>query len=113
VTLLVTPEDSQKLALGSIDGRIQLALRNPLDLTLAKPSPVTKSVLYGGPAIETRREAAVQIRPIRHVSTVASAPVPAPPPPPPVPVAAPPVDKVAVEMIQGTTHKMLEFEVNQ
>jgi len=31
VTLLVTPEQSEKLALASAKGRIQLALRNPLD----------------------------------------------------------------------------------
>src|SRR5258705_1393787 len=30
VTVLVTPEDSQKLALASTEGRMQLALRNPM-----------------------------------------------------------------------------------
>ena len=30
VTLLVSPEDSEKLALASQEGRIQLVLRNPL-----------------------------------------------------------------------------------
>lgn len=36
VTLLVTPEDAEKLALGTAEGRIQLALRNPLDLETAE-----------------------------------------------------------------------------
>src|SRR5262249_59085664 len=31
ITLLVSPEDAQKLTLASQEGRIQLALRNPLD----------------------------------------------------------------------------------
>jgi pilus assembly protein CpaB len=31
VTLLVTPEQSERLALASTEGKIQLALRNPLD----------------------------------------------------------------------------------
>jgi len=31
ITLLVTPEDGQRLTLASSEGRIQLALRNPLD----------------------------------------------------------------------------------
>jgi pilus assembly protein CpaB len=31
VTVFVSPEDSEKLALASQQGRIQLALRNPLD----------------------------------------------------------------------------------
>ena len=32
VTLLVTPEEAEKLTLVSTEGKIQLALRNPLDL---------------------------------------------------------------------------------
>ena len=31
VTLLVTPEESERLTLGATEGKIQLALRNPLD----------------------------------------------------------------------------------
>lgn len=37
ITLLVTPDDAQKLTLASSEGHIQLALRNPLD---TKPSDV-------------------------------------------------------------------------
>src|SRR5947207_753922 len=42
VTLLVTPEDSEKLALASVDGRIQLSLRNPLDLDRMDPKAVRR-----------------------------------------------------------------------
>src|SRR5262252_3783707 len=47
VTLLVTPDESQKLALASVDGKIQLALRNPLDLARINPDAVRRESLYG------------------------------------------------------------------
>jgi pilus assembly protein CpaB len=40
VTLLVDPEQSERLTLASTEGKIQLALRNPLD----KTTPVTRGV---------------------------------------------------------------------
>jgi len=40
VTLLVTPEDAERLTLASTEGKIQLALRNPLD----KTTPVTRGI---------------------------------------------------------------------
>jgi pilus assembly protein CpaB len=43
VTLLVTPEESERLTLASTEGKIQLALRNPLDLE----SPVTSGAKPG------------------------------------------------------------------
>ena len=47
VTLLVNPEDSEKLTLASTEGKIQLALRNPLD-TSSPPTPGIKpGVLLG------------------------------------------------------------------
>ena len=47
ITLLVTPEESQKVALASVEGRIQLALRNPLDFANTYPNAVRKTGLYG------------------------------------------------------------------
>jgi pilus assembly protein CpaB len=41
VTLLVTPEQAERLALASTEGKIQLALRNPLDQS-APPTPGIK-----------------------------------------------------------------------
>src|ERR671914_197182 len=43
VTLLVTPDEAERLTLASTEGKIQLALRNPLDLE----SPVTAGVKPG------------------------------------------------------------------
>jgi pilus assembly protein CpaB len=48
VTLLVTPEEAQRLSLASQDGRIQLALRNPLDLEQVDPKPTKRAALYRG-----------------------------------------------------------------
>jgi len=77
VTLLVGPADAERLTLASTEGKIQLALRNPLDAT-APPTPgVRPAVLLGyAPPRPAPRPAAK----------------PEPPPPPPV-----------VEIIRGNT----------
>lgn len=54
VTLLVFPEQSERLALASTEGKIQLALRNPLDLG----APVTPGVQQAGLLGLTRPAAA-------------------------------------------------------
>jgi pilus assembly protein CpaB len=76
VTLLVNPEESERLTLAATEGKIQLALRNPLDME----SPTTQGVrpaLLLGSAPPVRR-AAPQPAP------VARAAAPAPPAPPTV-----------------------------
>jgi pilus assembly protein CpaB len=79
VTLLVTPEQSERLTLASTEGKIQLALRNPLD----KTTPVTKGIkpaaLLGAQATTPRA--------IARPGTVA-------------PVAVP-LDVTTVEVIRG------------
>jgi pilus assembly protein CpaB len=50
ITLLVTPEDAGKLTMASTQGKIQLALRNTIDATVANPPPVLQAVLFAGPA---------------------------------------------------------------
>ena len=37
VTLLVTPEDAERIALASAEGQIMLTLRNPLDTSRPRP----------------------------------------------------------------------------
>jgi pilus assembly protein CpaB len=46
ITLAVSPDDAQKLALASTEGRIQLALRNPLDDRREGLSSVSVNNLY-------------------------------------------------------------------
>jgi len=113
VTLLVTPEDSQKLALASTEGRMQLALRNPLD-TEPKNTPVVhRASLYTGSA-----SAPVAAPVLRVEAPVRIVKVTSPPPPAPAPVAppAPPVppQKQQVQLIQGKTSETFTFaKLNQ
>jgi pilus assembly protein CpaB len=83
VTLLVDPSEAERLTLASTEGKIQLALRNPLDKTTPTTPGIRPAALIGSapiakPAVRTRAAS-----PARRV---------APPPPPPLP---------AVEMIRG------------
>ncbi len=50
ITLLVSPDDAQKLALASQEGRIQLSLRNPLDTRKGGIGATRASSLYPGQA---------------------------------------------------------------
>src|SRR5213593_1173198 len=47
VTLLVDPEEAERLTLASTEGKIQLALRNPLDKTMPATRGIKPSVLLG------------------------------------------------------------------
>jgi len=107
ITLLVSPEDSQKLALASADGRIQLALRNPLDLEHANPKPVNKRSLYtSGTNAPVELVSASAPRPV-----VKRKPRPVAPAPAPVVVAAAPAPKpLEVELIYGSERKKVMFE---
>lgn len=112
VTLLVNPEQSEKLALASVDGRIQLALRNPLDLEEMKPNAIRKEHLFSGGSVAPAPPA-VTTKPVtrvaqRKVETPAP-PVAPPPPPPPPPVAAAPV-KREIQVISGNRIEKLTFE---
>jgi pilus assembly protein CpaB len=48
ITLLVSPDDAQKLTLATTEGHIQLALRNPLDNKQQELPSVKTGVLYRG-----------------------------------------------------------------
>lgn len=71
VTLLVGPEEAERLTLASTEGKIQLALRNPLDKTTPATRGIRPAALLGAPARTPR--------PIARVATVAR-PAPAPGP---------------------------------
>jgi pilus assembly protein CpaB len=71
VTLLVDPTEAEKLTLAANEGKVQLALRNPLD----KESPVTKGIR---PAVLVGM-APTAARPVTRVATAArQAPAPLP-----------------------------------
>ncbi|HLJ23822.1 MAG TPA: Flp pilus assembly protein CpaB [Candidatus Acidoferrales bacterium] len=90
ITLLVAPEDAGKLAMASTEGKIQLALRNTVDVKATSPAPVLESVLFAG------GEAPAPEKPVVVMHKVA-----APPPPPPSPFT--------VEVISGGKRETKSF----
>jgi len=82
VTLLVYPEQSERLALASTEGKIQLALRNPLDMSAPEtPGMKTATMLGSVKAAPLRTAAKVSTgsrKPIGPVTndTPAAAPLP-------------------------------------
>jgi pilus assembly protein CpaB len=89
VTLLVTPEQSERLALASTEGKIQLALRNPLDLGAPETPGIKTAGLMGTVRTAPVRQVASSSRPRASAQPVTQL---APPPPPPMPT---------VEIIRG------------
>jgi len=53
VTLLVDPEESERLTLASTEGKIQLALRNPLDKAIVSTRGIKPAVLMGVAPVRT------------------------------------------------------------
>jgi len=86
ITLLVTPDDAQRLTLASTQGHIQLALRNPLDTKQDEVPPSLSKTLFRGGASPP-----AMVRPaIHHLVTTAPKP----------PVVSQPTG-VSVEVYQG------------
>jgi pilus assembly protein CpaB len=94
ITLLVSPGDAQRLTLASQEGRIQLALRNPLDTRKESLGPTRASSLVPGGQVA----AAAETKPKIH-KVVAKA---APPPSPPAPFQ--------VEIIKGSKRDEAKFK---
>jgi pilus assembly protein CpaB len=88
VTLLVTPEESERLTLASTEGKIQLALRNPLDLESPATPGIRPGILLGNVAAPRLPVGT----PVRRAATRPAAPTPAPAYEPPAPT---------VEIIRG------------
>ena len=66
VTLVVTPDQAERLTLASTEGKIQLALRNPLDLESPETAGIKPGMLMGTvqqrPAVARRRVAVSRSR---------------------------------------------------
>jgi pilus assembly protein CpaB len=69
VTMLVDPEQAERLTLASTEGKIQLALRNPLDLTAPETPGIRPAALMGTAAPQ----------PVRQVARAAAPPAPVSP----------------------------------
>ncbi len=85
ITLLVTPDDAQRLTLASSEGHIQLALRNPLDTKQEEfPASIARGLYRGAIAAPVAPVRA----PVRHVVA-------------PKAVPTPPSTGISVEVYQG------------
>lgn len=108
VTLLVTPEQAEKLALAASEGRLQLVMRNSIDQGDEQTTGMDKRRLLGGeravPAPEPgslkSEQPATSSPAARRVRPVEAKPVVQAPPPPP---------RVSVEMIEGAKKKNVDF----
>jgi pilus assembly protein CpaB len=92
ITLLVTPDDAQRLSLASKQGTIQLSLRNPLDTKQDEVPPALSKGLFHGAAAATPI-----VRSVVHRDPIPKAPIP---------VAAPGVN---VEVYQGDKKQEYKF----
>ena len=107
ITIEVTPEEAEKVALAASEGRLQLALRNFSDtedvITKGTTIPTLLASYSQGPVKEAKANVA-RVAPKR----VAQTEKPAPPPAMEKPPAKPPV--FVVQMIKGTQVSEVKFE---
>src|SRR5688500_9450592 len=109
VTLQVTPEEAEKLALAATEGKLQLIMRNQIDQGDEQTKGVNKRNLLDGdtaaPAPEPgslkSEQPKTEARPVRRSAPAKTAPAAAPAAPQPTPRA--------VEMIEGAKKRNVEF----
>lgn len=94
ITLLVSPDDAQKLTLATTQGKIQLALRNPLDTKQQELASVNTGSLYKGVPTPVHVAAPPRPRSIKRTT--------------PVRVTALP-SGFSVEVIKGTKKDVTKF----
>ena len=99
VTLLVNPEQAERLALASTEGKIQLALRNPLDTSAPETPGIRTAGLMGNAKAASNAPAARTARSSKpRATTAAPVAMPAPEPAPSVEIIR--GDKRSVEIIK-------------
>jgi len=111
VTLQVTPEQAEKLALASSEGKLQLVMRSQIDQGDEQTPGVNKRGLLSGekatvapePGSLKSEQPKTQSTPVRRVSVAA---------PKPAATSAPapqPTPRASVEMIEGAKKRSVEF----
>jgi pilus assembly protein CpaB len=82
VTLSLTPEQAERLALAQSDSRIILATRNYQDKSIVKTTGATRATLYDAtPAPATPRAVVAKAAPAKAPAPMPVASAPLPPPP--------------------------------
>ena len=110
VTLQVTPEQAEKLALASSEGKLQLVMRNQIDQGDEQTPGVNKrGLLSGEGALKTPEPGSLkseqpkqETKPAVRRSVSAPRPAAAAPAPQPTP-------RASVEMIEGAKKRNVEF----
>ena len=110
VTLQVTPEQAEKLALAASEGRLQLVMRNQIDQGDEQTPGVNKrSLLTGETATQAPEPGSLkseqpkqESKPVRRSAPVAKPAAAAPAAPQPTP-------RASVEMIEGAKKRSVEF----
>jgi pilus assembly protein CpaB len=106
-TLLVNPEESEKLALSATEGRLMLTLRSWTDNQAVITQGMNASMLISGDSTKPREAVVVAPPPRRTIVRVSQA---APPPPPPT-AAAPQAGRGdVVEILRGDRFEARKFE---
>lgn len=105
VSLSVTPDQAERLAVAMNEGTIQLALRGYGDPDEVRTAGATSSDVLRGATTTQVKAAPVRTAPRR----------PAAPPPEPVPVYQPPPrpDSVTIEVYRGTTKAPVKFDTTR
>ena len=112
VTLQVTPEQAEKLALASSEGRLQLVMRNSIDQGDEETTGINKRALLGG----DRAVPAPEPGSLKSERPVESKPAPArrlrmhvEPKPAPTASQSPEKPRASVEMIEGAKKRSVDF----
>ena len=109
VTLLVTPEQAEKLALASSEGKLQLVMRNSIDQGDEQTSGINKRALLGGDRAQAVPDpgSLKSEQPKPNPKPVNRQHRPEPKPADALPVVAPP--RAQVEMIEGAKKRNVDF----
>lgn len=109
-TLLVNPEESEKLALAGTEGRLMLTLRSWTDNQAVITGGMNASTLLADSSTKPREAVVVAPTPIRrNVVRVAQPPVP----PPVVPATGQPPRKDVVEILRGDRFEERKFDAKE
>jgi pilus assembly protein CpaB len=106
-TLLVNPEESEKLALAGAEGRLMLTLRSWTDNQAVITGGMNASTLLVDSSTKPREAVVVAPTPARRPVRVAQA---APVPPPVAPAPAPQARKDVVEILRGDRFEERKFD---
>lgn len=114
VTLLVTPEQAEKLALASSEGKLQLVMRNSIDQGDEQTPGVNKRGLLSGDRAAPQPEpgslkSEQPVKPTKPVPALRRVRVQAEPQPAPVVSQTPEKPRASVEMFEGGKKRNVDF----